>query len=730
MKHTNKASRSSAPIFGVKDPCYVPRLASGRSRKISFDDEVQEYAVPIPETPTHKLANRMAGKEDPEDVQIAFQFQSSKEKKSLRPAKRRFSAPPACGELLRLAETSLSLLSEGVPVVAQSWWRCRDLSGPPLKEQCVSLKLQGIEECEAKKLSVEVVFKANSLKPALSLELTSLDAEGLQAIWSLAVTAAELQDGIHFFHFRVNGVFALSCEHIRVGRWNALHCSDQICRYLLARDRCGQLLEEGEPFVEKTRSSQMREMKFDPVVGDASSADTIGLQEFGGQIARPYSVCGQLAVDSNECDNEDGANSIAPFSKEIYEGLFDRGMMLHLDGVVLPEVPLPPLALEDTGCALRLWAGAHMIQKAHGACEDAFFMDPHGLGVADGVGCMVQFAKNGVNAAKYAAELMEFSSAALKPGGIASEEKIPNDVVERAKAAVQHAESQAVAYGASTVAVLCQQGNSLGVANLGDSGFMVLRKGPHGMFIVIKSEEQQHHWNCPYQLTRLPQTLWRLFRDVNLDTASDCQGYNVTICEGDLVIMFSDGLRDNLHDHEVVSLVNRTLPPMCADLVGLLDRCTPPETIAKRLAEAAHERSMDELAKVPFVEYSKRHGFSHDGGKQDDITVVAAWVVADESQPNPDAVDVDELIEEMAVEEERVRLKAKHRKEKEERLRLEAEDRLRKEERLRLEEEERLREEKESLLVQDEAELGHSVGLKDTEIPKKKQRESFTKNFL
>lgn len=25
--------------------------------------------------------------------------------------------------------------------------------------------------------------------------------------------------------------------------------------------------------------------------------------------------------------------------------------------------------------------------------------------------------------------------------------------------------------------------------------------------------------------------------------------------------MFSDGLRDNLHDHEVVSLVNRALPP-------------------------------------------------------------------------------------------------------------------------------------------------------------------------
>ncbi|CAL1131821.1 unnamed protein product [Cladocopium goreaui] len=184
--------------------------------------------------------------------------------------------------------------------------------------------------------------------------------------------------------------------------------------------------------------------------------------------------------------------------------------------------------------------------------------------------------------------------------------------------------------------------------------------------------------NCPYQLTRLPK--------------------------GDLVIMFSDGLRDNLHDREVVSLVNRTLPPMCADLVGLLDRCTPPETIAKTLALAAQERSMDATAKVPFVEYSKRHGFECIGGKQDDITVVAAWVVADESQPNPDALDVDEIVEEMLLaeeaEEERLRL------EEEERLRLEEEERLREEEeeRLRLEEEERLREEEDEELLDEEDE--------------------------
>eukprot|EP00435_Cladocopium_sp_Y103_P075015 s109_g53.t1 len=179
---------------------------------------------------------------------------------------------------------------------------------------------------------------------------------------------------------------------------------------------------------------------------------------------------------------------------------------------VLPEVPEPPFQQgKDAGCALRLWAGAHMIQKAHGPCEDAFFVDPHSMGVADGVGGMAELKRSDINSAKYAAELMEFSSAALKSDGVASEQKIPNHLAERAKTAVQHAESQATAFGASTVAVLCQQGKELGVANLGDSGFMVLRKGPGGMSIVIKSEVQQHRWNQPYQMARFPQDLLRKY---------------------------------------------------------------------------------------------------------------------------------------------------------------------------------------------------------------------------
>merc|ERR1719401_1821686 len=89
---------------------------------------------------------------------------------------------------------------------------------------------------------------------------------------------------------------------------------------------------------------------------------------------------------------------------------------------------------------LHLWSGAHKLKKQQGPCEDAYFANSNALGVADGVGCMVQFSSYGINAAAYAADLMKYASAALQPGGAASagEEKRP--VAERAKAALGAAE--------------------------------------------------------------------------------------------------------------------------------------------------------------------------------------------------------------------------------------------------------------------------------------------------
>ncbi len=248
------------------------------------------------------------------------------------------------------------------------------------------------------------------------------------------------------------------------------------------------------------------------------------------------------------------------------------------------------------------------------------------LGVADGVGGMVQFASYGVNAAAYASELMGGSQHALQPGGAAGQGG-QSSVDDRAAAAVDAAAAEAQAYGASTIIVLVLEGASVGVANLGDSGFMLLRKAQRRMEVVTSSHEQQHSWNCPYQLTHLPDGLIARLPSISLDKASDCEQYCVQVREGDLLLLFSDGLRDNLHEREILAIADCALSPSFGELVGLADHATPPDRLARSLALAAQQRSLDPTAKVPFCEYSRQHGYPCTGGKEDDITIVAAWVM-------------------------------------------------------------------------------------------------------
>lgn len=55
--------------------------------------------------------------------------------------------------------------------------------------------------------------------------------------------------------------------------------------------------------------------------------------------------------------------------------------------------------------------------------------------------------------------------------------------------------------GSSTACVLVVHQETLYSANLGDSGFMVVRNGR----VITKSEEQVHYFNAPFQLTLPPE---------------------------------------------------------------------------------------------------------------------------------------------------------------------------------------------------------------------------------
>ena len=59
-------------------------------------------------------------------------------------------------------------------------------------------------------------------------------------------------------------------------------------------------------------------------------------------------------------------------------------------------------------------------------------------------------------------------------------------------------EASSCAQGSSTACILALEGDTLHAANLGDSGFMVVRKSK----VLYKSRSQQHQFNYPFQLGR------------------------------------------------------------------------------------------------------------------------------------------------------------------------------------------------------------------------------------
>jgi protein phosphatase PTC7 len=149
----------------------------------------------------------------------------------------------------------------------------------------------------------------------------------------------------------------------------------------------------------------------------------------------------------------------------------------------------------------------------------------------------------------------------------------------------------------------------LNVINVGDSQFMVLRKNEENnvFSIVMKSEPQYDTsvvtWSnlpCPYQLTG---------NEERSDKPDVGVRYHIPIFDGDVIIMASDGLYDNLFDSESIGIVNE-----CHN--------QPAQEIAKRLTLAAYVNSKDKTKLSPFSKtIGKLIGYEI-GGKEDDITTV------------------------------------------------------------------------------------------------------------
>ncbi len=263
--------------------------------------------------------------------------------------------------------------------------------------------------------------------------------------------------------------------------------------------------------------------------------------------------------------------------------------------------------------------------KTSSGGADALFYSRKALGVADGVGEWEWRFK--INPRRFAEHVMNGCFRASErisslPG---FDRMTPLEIVSKV---LEIGFGEATAFGSSTAitAILDRSGSKLAVANVGDSGLIHLRKDtlPNGrlaMTHVLRTKEQQHIFNMPYQLSHLPQPseFDRLERDPELthfiremrqlqnkelrkpDFPSDAELYCSSLKEGDLLISYSDGVSDNIWSFDLVRMIQDCWSPFDAE--AMREEALPgeeakppmfsdPEAMARFIAERAHKCSL------------------------------------------------------------------------------------------------------------------------------------------
>ncbi|TGO13752.1 hypothetical protein BTUL_0064g00530 [Botrytis tulipae] len=156
------------------------------------------------------------------------------------------------------------------------------------------------------------------------------------------------------------------------------------------------------------------------------------------------------------------------------------------------------------------------------------------------------------------------------------------------------------------------------VTNIGDSQVLVIR--PKQEERVFKTTEQWHWFDCPRQLgTNSPDT-----------PVNNAVMEKVEIEENDVVLAMSDGVIDNLWEHEIIESVVSSIRKWERGEggVGTGDRQGGAgggmKFVADELMKAAKVIAQDPFAESPFMEHAVEEGLAMEGGKLDDISVVAA----------------------------------------------------------------------------------------------------------
>jgi protein phosphatase PTC7 len=131
------------------------------------------------------------------------------------------------------------------------------------------------------------------------------------------------------------------------------------------------------------------------------------------------------------------------------------------------------------------------------------------------------------------------------------------------------------------------------------------------LVIRFASREQQHSFNFPFQC------------GTNGDDPMKAESLAHPVNHGDIIVLGSDGLWDNLHRATIVEMIRPYVKWTEENSFGMIEDVG---LISEMLAKEAEKLSYRHNYLSPFAESARAYGYECNGGKPDDITVIVAQV--------------------------------------------------------------------------------------------------------
>lgn len=320
---------------------------------------------------------------------------------------------------------------------------------------------------------------------------------------------------------------------------------------------------------------------------------------------------------------------------------------------------------EDLATDTSLSEDAHFSIRVNLEDEtDQVLRDVTYFGVADGVGSWRQY---GVDPRLFAHKLMEECENILleachrdkdQGGGKFRRVIPPGDILAQAYERVKA--ENIIGSSTACVALFDCVRHQLHFSNLGDSGIIVLRhidsdvagtlkrdritpraERTSDLRVAFISQQQLFSFNHPYQLGWTGKEL-NGGESTSFKVAHDSCTTSIHIRRGDIIIMATDGLFDNVDIDDVAKIALKWEQGVGlirgGDIAARDNRWASGNSLtllsservggfAKELCEKARENSLDNTKDSPFAMLAKDNDIMWSGGMPDDCTVIVAHVV-------------------------------------------------------------------------------------------------------